>query len=251
MMKMRKTLGVGLALGAAVAGLSSPAGAVTFGTFTGGDVGDGLDLDGNFVYAVNVRGPATGLAVRDAVFTVDTATPGVTVASTNEIVNWHAPNYGATANDNNLETVMQSIRWSSAPNEVVVTANGLLPGRAYKLQLLFADNLQGNPASFTRNFDVLLEGNLLVDNYVPGNSQIFASPTTAGAVITEQFIAGDNQLNVRLTPTGAFGTPGSLGDNNAILQGFTLELIPIPEPATCALLALSSLGFIRRRRAAQ
>src|SRR5688500_11429176 len=97
MRKMRSARQIRLAAGAAVASLGLAAGAhaqVTLGGFTGGEAGEGLDLDGDFVHAVNVRGPGAG-QVRDAVFT-DEATAGVSVIAGNEIINWHAPNYGAT-----------------------------------------------------------------------------------------------------------------------------------------------------------
>jgi hypothetical protein len=242
---MRKALGIGIALGAAATSFVSPANAVTIGTFTGGDVGEGLDLDGNFLYAVNARGPAApgSFQVRDALFTVDSLTPGVSITSTHDLTNWHAPSYGATTNDDNLEIVMQSIRWSAAPSEVVVTANGLIPGHQYKVQMLFGDNGSG------RNFDVVLEGNLLVNNFTPGLFQTPPGGANGGAVITETFIATDTQLNIRLTPSNVFPPTGTVGDNNPILQAFTVEdLTVIPEPATGGLLAFASLGFIRRRR---
>ena len=58
----------------------------TVGLFTGGDAGEGLDLDGIFPYAVNVR--AGNLAVgpvRDAFFLPDTI-PNVQVISPTQTV---------------------------------------------------------------------------------------------------------------------------------------------------------------------
>src|SRR5687768_6429265 len=91
--------------------------AVTTGTFTGGDPGEGLDLQGNFTYAVNV-GPSGGAGkVGDANFTPDSVA-GVTVIAVNAIATggWGAVDYGDTENDNNLSTVMKSIRWSPSPS---------------------------------------------------------------------------------------------------------------------------------------
>lgn len=52
---------------------------VTIAGFTGGDAGEGLDLDGSFLYAFSIlpNTSATG-KVRDAVFTSENV-PGVTV----------------------------------------------------------------------------------------------------------------------------------------------------------------------------
>ena len=75
----------------------------------GGDAGEGLDLDGNIIYAVNVRGPGN-LKVRDALFTDQAGQPNVVVSAGSEILSWQTPEYGSTANDNHLEQIMQSVR---------------------------------------------------------------------------------------------------------------------------------------------
>jgi hypothetical protein len=104
---MPKTLRVVLVMLIAVAAPCAMA-QTSIGAFTGGDIGEGLDLDGNFVYAVNVGGPAAG-PISDANFTTETA-PGVTVDAQVTVPDWAVPNYGATTNDDNLETVMESMR---------------------------------------------------------------------------------------------------------------------------------------------
>jgi hypothetical protein len=183
---------------------------VAVGSFTGGDPGEGLDFAGNFQYAVNVRGPAAGL-VGNANFTTDAGL----VTAQNEILNWHGPNYGATTNDNNLELVMQSIRWSAAPAEILVNLPGLLAGEDYKLQLLFAESC------CDRGFHILSEDQLLVNGFNVQANQGGINNTGRGAVVTQQFIAGDTTLNLRL-----FGQSGLFSDNNPILNGFTLEFFP-------------------------
>ena len=91
----------------------------TVSSFTGGDDGEGLDMSGQFAYAVNVGGPGGG-TVGDATFTDgsnEVGTAGVTINPTpsNQLPEWHAPEYGDSANDDALETTMQSIRWNTPP----------------------------------------------------------------------------------------------------------------------------------------
>ena len=81
--------------------LSNNASTVSVSNFSGGDIGEGLDLDGKFVYAINARGPSAGL-VRDANF-VDEATAGIPINSQHEIISWNNANYGASINDDRLE----------------------------------------------------------------------------------------------------------------------------------------------------
>ncbi len=228
----------------------SPASAqLTIGTFTGGDAGEGLDLDGVFQYAVNVRGPAAG-AVRDAIFTDETAA-GVTITAVNEILSWTDPDYGSTSNDDNLEVVVQSIRWSAFPTDVNVDLANLLPGRKYRLQLLFAEQC------CTRGFDIYVEGALIVAEFAPFATQAGTNTTAQGdgAVVSFDFVAGDDTLNIILG-----GTDTIFNDDNPILNGFTLEVLgpqaqaaPIPTLSWWATilmaLILAGAGYAVMRRA--
>ncbi|HAB17326.1 MAG TPA: hypothetical protein DCE44_12855, partial [Verrucomicrobiales bacterium] len=185
----------------------------TIGTFTGGDPGEGLDLQGNFTYAVNVgTGGAAGKA-GDAQFTADN-TPGVVVLAVNEIPGWHTANYGSTADDDVIEMVMRSIRWSPAPSTVIARL-AVEAGVHYKLQLLFAENCCPN-----RGFDVKVEGEMIADEFNPGGLQ--GDPLNLqGAVITHEFTAGDAELEIELDGN-TVETP-EFTDHNAIFNGFTLE----------------------------
>ena len=186
----------------------------TVGLFTGGDAGEGIDLTGSFPYAVNVRGPAT--SVQGVNFTQDNV-PGVTVSANNEILNWQGPAYGATANDDAMELITQSIRWSSNPTTLNVDLANLTPGRQYKLQMFFYE-----PGNNNRGFDVSIEGNQVLNDFTPGGTPGHVAGT--GVVMTHQFIAGDNTLNVIFN-----GNNTPFGDKNPILNGFTLEDIgPLP-----------------------
>jgi Ca2+-binding RTX toxin-like protein len=190
--------------------LATKYGIVYYDTFTGADVGEGLDLDGNFVYAVNVQGPAgtdppQGL-IRDANFTTD-AVPGLTIVSSTDANGWNAPNYGSTTNDNRLEVVTSSIRYRSG--ELQVNAANLVVGNRYKLQLIIDEG-----CCTTRGFDVLVENKVIFDNY----NTVGSLPNTFGGVLSYEFVATDDTMNVSMRTAGNF-----FGDQNVILNAFTLE----------------------------
>ena len=183
------------------------------GVFSGGDDGEGLDFIGNFVYAINVRGDG-GEVVGDATFTNDSVT-GVTLSAQNNITSWHNANYGDTSNDNALESVMKSIRWSYRGTDVL-TANlaNLVVGQTYSLQLLFAESC------CNRGFDISVEGTQIVDNFAPYVLQGGTRVTNLGAFVRYEFVATDTTLNI------AFGgSAPAYSDNNPILHALTLELI--------------------------
>lgn len=183
-------------------------------TFTGGDHGDGLDLRGNFLYAVNTLGPG-GLVIDGAFFTTDqnNATPGYTHNAGAAIGNWANPNFGATTSDNNLETLMQSIRHGAPGGQHQVNLGNLIIGREYKLQLLFSESC------CNRGFDVSVNGNLVADNFNVGQVQggITGAPTK-GAVVTHSFVATGSTANILLN-----GPAAPFTDTNPILSALTLE----------------------------
>ena len=209
------------------------------GTFSGGDGGEGLDLNGEFVYAIDFGEPNNVTRqVGEATFTSHAFTPGMTFNATNKLTvsNWGDREYGATTNDNNLETIMESIRWSTPKlGHLSIDLAGLDPGHIYKLQLLFAENCCAN-----RTFDISIEGELILDNFQ--GSQFVAVPQNGeGLVFTYQFTALDSILNIDLRGAAFNGA-----DTNPIINGLTLEHIT-PEPSVVAL-SLMSLGVLGRRR---
>lgn len=202
------------------------------GTFTGGDVGEGLDFTGDFEYAVNARGPG-GSVIGDAIFTDDT---GI-ISSTQEILSWHNANYGSSANDNALEFIMQSIRWSHSGATFDVTLNNLTIGDSYSLQLLFAENC------CNRGFDIFADGQIIWDNFSANGLQGSINNPSAGAFLRYDFTAAGSTLAITFG-----GVDATRPDNNPILNAFTLENVtPIPEPSTIAILALGFIGLGARR----
>ena len=211
------------------------------GAFTGGDPGEGLDMSGSFAYAINVGGPG-GSVVGDAVFTDGSiagmaggSSPGATITVANEIPEWHAPAYGDSANDDGLETVLQSIRWNTPPGLEV--SLDVTPGQTYKLQLLFAEQC------CDRGFDITVEDELVVDNFNVQVTQGGMGNTSQGALYTKEFVAGDDVVNILLGPPNPRAP-----DNNAILNGVTLEIVPEPSGLALAMLGMLGLAGLRRRR---
>jgi hypothetical protein len=180
--------------------------------FRGGDAGDGLDFQGNFLAAVNVGGPG-GFNVGNATFTSDTG-----VTAENHIPGWFGANFGATPDDDNLETVMTSIRWSNATDggtdEVTVNLPGLIAGNTYKLQLLFAEA----GINSSRHHAVEVEGKMIHRDYAEGTYRGIDNPNGMGNALIHEFVAGDSNLNVRLHSLGLSG-----GDLNQLLSGYTVE----------------------------
>lgn len=203
-------------------------------SFTGGDAGEGLDLDGSFLYAINVGPNAGGGQVRDAFFINDffggaapnnqvSITTGAIMTATNNVGvgGWGAPNYGATANDDALETVMSSIRWSAAPSNVEVVLPNLTVGDEYSLQMLFAENC------CNRGFDVRVDNVPVAAGFVPRAVQGVANNSTAGAVVEHTFTATSNTVTLTLDQNAVV----AFADNNPILNGVTLEHLSAKGPA--------------------
>lgn len=187
---------------------SVPDKALEVSTFTGGDPGEGLDMEGVFQYAINIFGPG-GSRVGDATFSDDTVA-GFSVEAVNSIIDWHAPNYGDSENDNALELVLQSIRWDTAP--VIMELENLTVGQKYILQLLFAENC------CDRGYDIVINGELEADEFSP--QALHGSSPTMGVVAKYTFTAESETLNVTLANDDA-----NFPDTNPIINGLTLEIV--------------------------
>ena len=205
------------------------------GTYTGGDVGEGLDLDGTFAYAVKVQENAEDapVTIRDAVFTPDSTTPGVTLTGwASHIANWVGPNYGASANDQALATVVDTIRHVGTLPGTGSIDLAVTQGVTYKLQMMYQEGC------CNRGFDIFVEGANAQDNFSTG--PINGAPTS-GTVFTHTFTAGDAIADIDLV-----GVAGEFPDTNPTLFAFTLEVVP--EPTALGLLGAGALGALARRR---
>lgn len=180
------------------------------GTFTGGDAGEGLDLQGDFQYAVNMGTNGAPGQIGDAVFTADTAA-GVTLSNAGAIIdNYSAPNYGATTNDDRLEQAMRSIRHRGTNGNMTVTLGSLQRGRSYKLQLLFVEEC------CDRAFDVKVNGVTVFEDFRLQDFGVSGAPL----VITHSFFATGTTASIVLDGNGITDTTL---DRNPTLSAFTLE----------------------------
>lgn len=218
--------------------------AASVGTFDGGDAGEGLDLDGVFVYAVSVGHNTTGgaagpdLPVGDAVFKDNFAgvnlIPG-TAPFWQSLNNWGTvPALGATANDNNLEAVLHDIGIPSAGRlsnsfEVVV-------GQTYKVQIILSENHYSgtNFGAQTREQDIVIYDGTYNDTVGTGRtvfdtvSNLNVTSETGGwvgnpdegVVVTSEFTAISNWVTIS-THAPAIPTGGL--DTTAIFNAVTLE----------------------------
>merc|ERR1711881_586372 len=188
-----------------------------------------LDLTGTFLYAVNVGGGATTQG--DVSFTADTDTAGVTVTAQNHIGSWGGRNdFG---DDEGLEDVLQSIRWSGYPNSVTMELTGLTIGTEYKLRMLFTEKC------CTRGWDVLVDDEVIFENFSPQETEGGINTMTTGAALSFDFIAGSDTITVVHLGNGGFP------DNNPILDGFTLEVdpdAPVPHSISTAAAAFPFSG---------
>ena len=198
---------------------------------------DDLNLDpANAVIAVNSFGE-TDLVINGVTFLGDslgggTVTNGavtVTTTATNQIADWATPVHGGNttpefsgvdqASADNLEIVMTSIRWTPAPDPILVDIAGLTPGALYEIQLL---TNEGNDRA--RQWDISVEGELVVDNYTSEGRELLDvwSPNNSFAYVGEFEAPGDGILNVVMQQhIGGQDQRGA--DNNPILQGIVVQ----------------------------
>jgi hypothetical protein len=188
------------------------------GTFTGAAPGQGLDLEGDIIYAINA-GSGDAHLIGDVWF-VDETTPGVSLIAGNTVGNWHNANFGDDWDDVGLSEIMRSIRWSAAgaePPAVTLTFSDLEVGAAYKLQLLFAENC------CPRAFDVFVGGHKVVNNFAPVHYQGGLGVVDTGVVVTHTFISRGEEVEIVLD--GRSVELAAYTDRNAIIQAATLELL--------------------------
>ncbi len=230
------TLAAELILVCGVAATPLFASTVHLGTltqFTGGDAGEGLDLSGNIVYAFNL-GPGATQIVQGVTFAAaPVGTPPAGIATTTSshfdysTANPGGANgadYGATADDDSLETIVNTVWYGTSWTfDLAVT-----PGTQYQLQLILQESFWTHQGGTNRNFDVSVETaspdtlSLAVDELVLGaeaNGANQADPDF-GLVYTYVFTASDSSFRVALddSPNG--------NDTFAVLGAVTLEELP-------------------------
>jgi len=200
-------------------------------TFSGPEPGLGLDLQGNFIYAVNVGTNGAPGFIGDANFTAETVS-GVTVTTRSNalgtINNWVTNNFGATPDDIHLNQAMDSIHWAQGPDYLQVYLAGLQTGTSYQLQLMFIE--QG----YNRVFDVNFNGATLTSNFRLTDYGPYLTPI----VIPHVFTATNSTALIELG--GGVGA----GFHDPILSAFTLEALApvVATPVPFQLVGTSSIS---------
>ncbi|HTG45103.1 MAG TPA: binary toxin-like calcium binding domain-containing protein, partial [Verrucomicrobiae bacterium] len=187
------------------------------GVITGGDPGEGLDLQGKFIYAFSVGTENPAGQVGDANFTGETVDGVLIEQAPSLIENWYIANFGETSADVGIAAAIASIRHGGGGAKI--TLNNLVVGAAYKLQLMFGE------ACCARGLDLQIDGRQVVDEFAPfiyqGGLNNQSPATNHAAVITHTFVANKTSVEI-LTVGGTVTTPGYT-DRNPILNAVTLE----------------------------
>ncbi|NIP97379.1 MAG: hypothetical protein GWO24_29665, partial [Akkermansiaceae bacterium] len=99
------------------------------------------------IVAVDVFGDADR-TVNGVLFKTDrNPIEGVEITAANSINDWASrPEYSGADPESadNLELIMQDIRWTGAPNPVSISVSNLTPGVEYEVQLLFNEGRDRN-----------------------------------------------------------------------------------------------------------
>ena len=211
--------------------------------YTGGDAGEGLDLQNDrlgFVYALDFRNSGgSNITVADVTFnpvTASSAPAGVTintygVFSSNALI---AFELGASTNDNNLETIATSMVEASSGAGSLNLTLAVTAGKTYQLQILtLANSGAPRPANYTING---------VTTFVNHPTVAGAAPLPHSWVVTDTFVAASSSLQIIVAYPG-----GPV--NDSFPQGLTLE--QLPEPASMGLMTLGGLALLARRKNAQ
>ena len=196
--------------------------AVTLGTVSQVTGPQDLDLAGQMIYAINFSANDPVRTVAGVQFIPDTQTiVGAVLYGPNNVTPWqNRPEFGASADANELEEILHDIRWASGADklsaQLAVTA-----GDEYKLQVLFSAN-----GFEDRKWDIRVNGQNAVDEV----TSLGASPgqtysVNRATLFTYQFTAPSGQVLVEM---GNLFGQNEGGDRNPIWQALTLERVTIP-----------------------
>ncbi|MCC7375783.1 MAG: lamin tail domain-containing protein [Verrucomicrobiales bacterium] len=183
-----------------------------------------LDLSGDFVYAVNFSADDGPRTVAGVTFQPDRLPiTGATFIGPQQVTGWQTkPEFGATADANELEEILHDIRWAnSGSNERLRATLAVKAGEMYRLQIL----ISGNNAE-DRRWDLRINGREAVDELTslgvaPGNTY----QTSRATLYEWEFESLGNSMIIEMG--NLFGANDG-GDRNPIWQALTLERTTAP-----------------------
>ena len=199
--------------------------------FTGPD-DPNLDLVGNFDYAVNFSANDPVRTVKGLAFKPDTQViPGASFLGPQNVTPWQTkPEFGVTADANELEEIMHDIRWALSPGEKLQATLAVTPGILYKVQVLISGNGPEN-----RRWDIRFNGQSAVDEITSlGHSAGASYSINRATVWSYEFTPVTSPITVEM---GNFFGINDGGDRNPIWQALTLERVyvpPFPDDLTLA-----------------
>ena len=183
-----------------------------------------LDLEGDIVYAINFSANDPARVVRGVTFLPDRlGVPGATLVGPQQVSPWQTkPEFGASADANALEEILQDIRWANAGGGERLRATlAVTPGEEYKLQILISGNTSEN-----RRWDIRVNGREAVDEITSlGISPGQTYSRSRSTLYTYQF--NSTSASVVVEMGNLFGLNEG-GDRNPIWQALTLEKVTAP-----------------------
>jgi len=183
-----------------------------------------LDLEGQMIYAINFSANDPLRSVRGITFTPDRQViPGTTLVGPQQVSPWQTkPEFGSSADANQLEEICQDIRWANSDSSERLRATlAVNAGEEYKLQIIISGNTQED-----RRWDIRVNGRDAVDEITslgvsPGQSY----SQNRATLYTYQFAVATASVVVEM---GHLFGANDGGDRNPIWQALTLERVFIP-----------------------
>ena len=227
---------------------------VLFERYTGGDAGDGLALTGSYLYTVDVGKTTAGNSALQGYgfspLSSTQSTPGAAISAVDfdyaafEASHGHSFDYGSSADDDAMESIMGSAVYGNAtgnasrPRNIAIGFT-VAPGRTYELQLLIP-----NVDNHLLEWDVLVEGVALPGSPFSTNNDD-TTGNRDGTLVTSTFTLDDSASSSNLD-INVIQTSGA--QSLVTVGAATLKDITIPEPGSLALLGLGAMTILRRRR---
>ncbi len=203
-----------------------------------------LDLN-NIIYAVNLGDTATTTdqIVGGVTFSRSGDLPaGVTLNGSSTLgpaAGFEANLDGGGSGEDALEAVLNTLTFAAAssPTLPLITLD-TDNGAEYRLQLLIYDA----GYSSGRQFDILVDGSLVVEDEALGLGNVMGTSNTFGRLYTLDFTADSDETQV------TFGFGAAVGiDPNPVVSGITLAIVPEPASMALCLFGMVATSLVRRR----